>query len=87
MSDGGITWERPFWGQDEGTTFVAGPIQAVGKLLLYNRDQVWGVPDDRLTIVRVRSNGLFKTCYLHGAVRAAEDQSAAPGRRAQRLQQ
>ena len=51
VSDDGLTWERPFRGQDVGTSILAGPIQAAGKLLFYIRDQVWGVPEDRLTNV------------------------------------
>jgi hypothetical protein len=61
VSDDGLTWERPFRGQNLGTSFLAGPIQAAGKLLFYKRDQVWGVPEDRLTNVSARSNGLFET--------------------------
>jgi hypothetical protein len=61
VSDDGLTWERPFRGQDVGTSIMAGPIQASGKLLFYNGDQVWGVPEDRLTNVSARSNGLFET--------------------------
>ena len=61
VSDDGLQWERPFRAQDVGTSILAGPIQAVGKLLFYNGDQVWGVPEDRVTNVSARSNGLFET--------------------------
>ncbi len=61
VSDNGLDWDRPFRSHDVGATTVAGPIQAAGKLLFYNRDQVWGVPEDRLTNVSASSNGMFET--------------------------
>ena len=79
VSDDGLTWERPFRDQDVGASILAGPIQAAGKLLFYNGDQVWGVPEDRLTNVSARSNGLFETRTFTVPVRPLRLNLQLPG--------
>ena len=66
ISRDGLNWDRPFrdiHASGESTHFIEqSPIICDGKLLFHQRARsVWGIPEDRITYVTSRANGIFET--------------------------
>jgi hypothetical protein len=65
ISRDGVNWDRPFRNIDAGPAFVNhNPMIAGGRMLFHTEGGVWAVPEDRLTYVTARANGVFETAQF-----------------------
>ena len=62
ISRDGVHWDRPFRRTHAGEVFILhNPMVLNGQMLFRSDDSVWGMPEDRITYVTARSNGIFET--------------------------
>ncbi len=62
ISRDGVRWERPFRNMHAGEVFILhNPMVLAGQMLFRSEDSLWGMPQDRITYVTARANGIFET--------------------------
>ena len=65
ISRDGIIWDRPFRDtngiKDKVSMIQHGPMVSGGRLLFHLGDEVWGMPEDRITFATSRANCVFES--------------------------
>jgi hypothetical protein len=80
ISRDGVNWDRPFRHIDAGPAFVNhNPMIVGGRMLFHTDGGVWAIPQDRLTYVTARANGVFETAQFTSAGRPMRLNARIPG--------
>src|SRR5205807_8203146 len=80
ISRNGRDWARPFRGIDAGRAFINhNPMIFGGRLLFHDDSGIWSVPQDRITWVTARTNGVFDTAQFRSAGGALWLNARVPG--------
>src|SRR5438552_3657839 len=80
ISRDGVNWARPFRHIDAGQAFVNhNPMIAEGQMLFHTENGLWAVPEDRITYVTARANGVFDTPQFVSQGRPMRLNARVPG--------
>jgi hypothetical protein len=80
VSRDGFNWDRPFRHIDAGQMFLShNPMIVGGRMLFHDGDGLYSVPEDRITYVTSRANGVFDTPQFRSPGRPFRLNAKVPG--------
>lgn len=87
ISRDGFNWDRPFRGIDAGQMFLNhNPMIVGGQMFFHDGDSVYAVPEDRITYVTARANGMFDTIQFRSNGRPFRLNAKVPGQNSSNFQ-
>jgi hypothetical protein len=80
ISRDGLHWERPFRDINAGPMFLHhNPMIVDERMLFHVEDGVWAIPEDRITYVTARANGIFDTVQFQSTGKPLKLNAKVPG--------
>ena len=80
ISRDGLHWERPFRDINAGQMFLHhNPMIIDGRMLFHNDDGLYTIPEDRITCVTARANGVFDTLQFQSSGKPFKLNAKVPG--------